>query len=395
MSDFVKLQTAICALAFIFLGIAGVMPGATLPELARAMNVPLESAGIIFTMSQIGILLAALGAGRLLDVTSQRVVLAVGNVIIALGLAAMAFCSDLTGGLVTNFLFGFGYGVAALAPNVIITNMYRERSGEALNIINVFYGVGAIAGPMLTGLSIDRLGNFRYAYWLGAGLLLILSVVALFVHFPALEKRTEEGQSRVPWGALLFLLIIFFCLEMALESGFGSWAVTYMLQGPGLSIFTASMAFSVYWMAMTVARMLGAWLLRRLSDFQVISICVAVAGTGLSLLLLAGEGVVPNMLAVIVIGLGTGPLFPTGLSFANRTHPGLAGTLTGLLLGIGTIGGMTMPWLQGKVFGMAGPGWGMSLLLLLALLMLAVLWVIGSHLPGRRASLDQPACEKG
>jgi fucose permease len=376
MSQSIRSQTAICFLALAILGTVGTLVGATLPELAQALYIRLETAGVLFTIQFSGSLASAMVAGRLLDVIGRKMVLSGGAFLMALSLTALPFCHDLNGAAPVIFLSGFGFAAVVVAPNVIIADLYRERSAEALNILNVFYGLGAIVGPIMTGLSIDRLGSFRYAYWLIACLVLFLSALVLFVRFPAPARRPGAGAS-IPWGGLVFLLVGFFYLDVGFEATFGGWISTYLRQRPALSVVMASLALSVYWLAMTSARLLGAWLLRWLSDVQLLSICALGAGVAVSFLLLAGEEAGLNLAAVGLVGLSIGPLFPTGLSIANKAYPRAMGTISGMLLAAGTVGGTTVPWVQGKVAGMVGPAWGMSLPLLLALLLLAVIGAIG------------------
>jgi fucose permease len=376
MAQSIKLQAAICALAFILQGVAGALLGATLPDVSQALHIQLDTAGVLFTIQLSGSLVSVLFTGRLLDVIGQKIALIGGALLLALGLALLPFCNNLAWAGLAVFIFGTGFGILALTPNVIIVGLYRERSGTALNILNVFYGLGAAVGPVVTGLSITQLGNFRYAYWLMAGLSLSFCVVLLFVHFPALTQRPGPRAS-VPWSGLLLLLAGYFFLDVGFEISFSGWIFTYLRQRPVLSVVTASLALSVYWLAMISARLLGAWLLRWLSEVHLLSICAVGAGAGICFLLLAGEGVALNLVAVALVGLGIGPLFPTGLSIGNKAYPEAMGTISGTLLAVGIFGGMTVPWLQGQVAGMAGPAWGMSLLLLLTLLMLPVMGTIG------------------
>jgi fucose permease len=391
MSQSIRLQVAICVLTLILLGASGTLLGATLPELARALHIRLEMAGLLFTTQAFGGLVSVPVAGRLLDAAAQKIVLAGGTFLLAVGLAGTPFCHNLTGAALALFIFGLGFGFLALAPNVIVASLYRERSGSALNILNVFYGLGSIFGPIATGLSIDKLGNFRYAYWLLAGLVLFLFASVLLVRFSALGHRSE-ARAGIPWGGLFLLLVGYFYLDVGLEISFSGWIFTYLRQRPVLSVVTASLALSIYWMAATSARLLGAWLLRWLSEAQLLSICAAVAGVAISSLLLVGKGVLLNLAAVGLVGLSLGPLFPTGLSVTNKAYPRAMGTVSGMLLAAGTFGGMTVPWVQGEVTGAAGPVWGMSLLLLLALLMLAVVGTIGARyqLDGNRQRPPEP-----
>ena len=59
--------------------------------------------------------------------------------------------------------------------------------------MNVFFGVGAIAGPLLAGLALEWWGTPIPALQVGAALALIVSPVAAFVDMPASAVRGSRG----------------------------------------------------------------------------------------------------------------------------------------------------------------------------------------------------------
>lgn len=86
--------------------------------------------------------------------------------------------------------FGFLYGavfpvIAACARDYFP----KEVTGTALGLLTVFYGIGAMSTPILTGYLADVTGTFRWSFGLGALTALVAAVVTAF-----LEKPKEIGE---------------------------------------------------------------------------------------------------------------------------------------------------------------------------------------------------------
>jgi fucose permease len=57
---------------------------------------------------------------------------------------------------------------------------------------------------------------------------------------------------------------------------------------------------------------------------------------------------------VILLGFSIATIFPTVLGLAGSSYATHSGTVFGILIGLALAGGMTLPWLVGKV----AEGWG-------------------------------------
>ena len=75
---------------------------------------------------------------------------------------------------------GVGYGVSNLAATVLLLNYFgRGRNLELFSIMCLVSTLAA-AGPWLGGYARDRLGGFEAAFWIFAGLaVVVLGAVAV------------------------------------------------------------------------------------------------------------------------------------------------------------------------------------------------------------------------
>ncbi|OGP79568.1 MAG: hypothetical protein A2V86_02840 [Deltaproteobacteria bacterium RBG_16_49_23] len=65
--------------------------------------------------------------------------------------------------------FGFFYGAIWPMYAVCARNYFpKEVSGTIIGLFTLFYGVGAMAGPLLAGHLADVTGTFRWPFGVGA-----------------------------------------------------------------------------------------------------------------------------------------------------------------------------------------------------------------------------------
>jgi len=66
-------------------------------------------------------------------------------------------------------------------------------------------------------------------------------------------------------------------------------------------------------------------------------------------ILIATQSTLMLMVGAIVLGLSYAGVFPTVLAIAGDAYQKMAGTVFGLLFAIALVGGMTFPWVMGRV----------------------------------------------
>ena len=81
--------------------------------------------------------------------------------------------------------FGFFYG-GIFPMYAACTRDYfpKEVAGTLLGIFTIFYGIGAIIGPIVAGRLTDVTGTFRWSFWLGAFAALTAAMVVGFLKKP-------------------------------------------------------------------------------------------------------------------------------------------------------------------------------------------------------------------
>lgn len=384
-----------CA-SFFGLGVINAAIGPALPELAGNTGSTLAAVGSLFSGMFFGSLAAQVFTGPLLDRLGPRWPLMAGMTMVGAGITGVAFARALPVTLAFGFLTGMGYGVIALIINVTVSNLFSHRRASALNLINMFFGIGAFIAPAIAGLSLRMSGSSLTALWLG-GVLEILLLPLFFWRFKSKQQKAAEPGNPSPSGKTLFLrspilwiLSLMLLVYIGTENGASGWVTTYMLQTTSLAAANAALAASAFWLAFTAGRMLGALLGVRWSTGTLLTVCLSIALLG-GILIVASTGNIPlSFLGFVLLGLGLGPTFPTALAIITAAFPGASGSATSLAMAVGFIGGMVIPWLLGVIMEAEGPRAGALLLPLGALIMLGCLSA-AQFFHQRQAGGDQTA----
>ena len=195
-------MAASCA-SFFALGLITAALGPALPNLAANSGSSLAAVGTLITALFVGSLVAQTIAGPLNDRLGQRPVLLAGVALLALGTLGLATSAWLPLMLLCASVAGLGHGAIDVSTNVLIAEVFAARSAAALNLLNVFFGLGAVAGPAFAGLMLRLSGSAVPALWLGAGLLLLQApLIPLLADAPRAAHAAHAAPGSSP-AALL------------------------------------------------------------------------------------------------------------------------------------------------------------------------------------------------
>ncbi|NTU80927.1 MAG: MFS transporter [Chloroflexales bacterium] len=361
----------VCAV-YLAAGLALASVGPSLVALAANVGQGVAVIGSQFTAFSLGTVVVQLAAPPLSARYGQRAVLALGLLLMGGGVLGESLSRALAPLLLLALLGGLGFGCILAAGSVLVPRLYPARGTSTLNLVNLFFGVGSIIGPLVAGWSAARYGAPQAALWLGASLLLLLLPGALF----AAEAPSGAGGGAgrggaVPWG-LVLLLGLLLLVYSGTEIAIGGWAAVYLQASLGMAPGQAAVVVAGFWLALTVGRAGGVLLGLRLGGWRLLlgALALMFVGTGL-LALGVGDGA-RSVAALLLIGLACGPVFPTTMALVASVSGGRSGA-TGLALAVGNFGGASIPPLMGVLVQGPGPGAGAGLTLALAALLLGLL----------------------
>ena len=373
------LLLVIIYIAFIGLGLPDSLLGAAWPAAYIDLGVPVSAAGLAAVVATAGTVISSLLSQRLIKALGTGRVALISVSMTAVALLGMGFVQQYWVVLALAVPLGLGAGTIDAALNNFVALNYKATH---MNWLHCFWGVGATAGPAIMALYLAG-GNWRGAYQtisfalFGISLLLAISIPLWkrVGHAPAVH----EHHAAVPMNKLIrrpgavFACLAFFTY-CAGEYAVGLWASTYFVQVKSVAPDTAASWASMYYLGITLGRLLSGFAAIRLKSRTLVRIGnVAILLGLLGILTLPGAG---QLVGLLLVGLGCAPIFP---SLLDQT-PDLFGAeysqgMMGLQLASAYIGST----LVAPMFGWISPyigiaAWPLFLLILFGVMIFSTVW---------------------
>src|SRR6201993_5420593 len=126
------------------------MLGTILPELSDRFRLTPTQNGTIAFAQALGLMIASLGVGPLLDTEGDKVGLILGLVFIASALLALPRAGGYGSIVFLLFILGVGGGIVVTAANALVSGVSEAHRATALNLVNLFFGLGGLATPFIS-----------------------------------------------------------------------------------------------------------------------------------------------------------------------------------------------------------------------------------------------------
>jgi FHS family glucose/mannose:H+ symporter-like MFS transporter len=221
----------------------------------------------------------------------------------------------------------------------------------------MFFGLGAVVGPLIVSVLLERTGAALPALWLGAALLTLSAGVSAITLPDRLAATGELGAPIAATGPapsllrdrMLFACGVLLLLYVGSEMAAGFWSTVYLQQSAGMNAARAAAATSLFWAMLTLGRVSATIAGMRVTAEHLLTASVWTACAG-GALLWAGHGsATASVTAFAVLGFGYGPIYPTGVAVLTSRFPHAAGLATSQMGILAATGGALLPWIHGLV----------------------------------------------
>jgi fucose permease len=329
----------LAAIVAIFVyGMIAAMLGTILPELSERFQLSPSQNGTIATAQALGLILASLAAGPLIDNEGKKLGLILGLAFISIALFALPRSPGFRGILLLMFLLGVGGGMLVTAANALVSDVGEAHRGIALNLVNLFFGLGGLATPFIAANLFGR--NWVRLCYTVASLTVVTLVIQTFTGMPA---PTGAGgfvltdAAPVLGRPLLFLIGLFLFLYIGCEVGIWNWLVRHLIaQGiPELR------ALNILSLGFALGLLIGrAGILPILVHVPAITVTLigSVAMAVTTFLMLRTSKPSASLVLVFLCGLSMAPVFPTTIAIVGDAFPRMSGTAIGFVITCGWTG---------------------------------------------------------
>jgi fucose permease len=326
------------SLAIFVYGMTAAMLGTILPDLSTRLHLTPKQNGTIAFCQALGLALASVGVGLLIDYEGKKVGLVLGLALSALAVSLLPRSNGLRAVASDLFLLGIGGGIIVTAANALGSDVTPAHRATALNLVNIFFGLGGFATPFVSANLLGK-NSTRLCHLIAA-----LAVVAAAVSFFAPIPPPTSAQSVVfsDVGSVLGRPVLWLCalllfLYVACEVGVWNWLVQHLIaqgvpQGRALNVLSFGFALGMLFGRLGASEVLIS--VRGLNVTLAASILMAV----LTFLMLQTRNPTVAWVLTFLAGMAMAPMFPTTVALVGDVFPRMTGTAIGIAITSGWIG---------------------------------------------------------
>ena len=339
-----------CFGAFIVFGSCHASLGASVPMISQVLHESEASIGFAFITRGSGFLVGTIGSGLMYSCLPKSfpkdVLICILTVFIGVITACVGYNSNYYRFLMLTVFQGFCFGVVDTFGNCLLPELWGVRVQPWMQALHLFYGVGAIFGPLLIGYM-----GFQMTYH-AIGLISALPLISMVIfrmlmHAPqsqvdykALTTADEESSqasteievseedelgdddeaTRVPVTIPLRVLIaIFYFIYGGTESSFGGWISVYaMNSGATSDPSTAAYIATLFWLSLTIGRIVAVFTAIYFSATFMLRFHLTMTIIASILLLLIGHlSVTSCYLVSASMGLAVSAVYPLAMTIVT------------------------------------------------------------------------------
>lgn len=327
---------------FITIGLVSNIIGPMIPAIQSSIGMSYGQAGLILSGQFLGMLCTVLIGGYLSDRFGKKPYLLSGGVFLIAGLSGSALSHSYLALLAWTILTGIGFGALEVGINALCADRSQDDRGTTMNLLHVFFGLGAIGGPVLATACL-RLFNWRWAFGLSTILPLVVVLMLLPLQIPNVTTFTANGTRRnTPFRqTFLWAAGIAIFVYVGIEVSVYGWLPAFW-NTAGNRLVPASLTATVFWFTLTLGRLITG----RIADR--IGLSKYLMGTTVFTLTFAlvwylSPGPVWTLATVLFLGLSLSGIFPTAMASATERFPQNTGSVAAFLSVFASLGGFLLP----------------------------------------------------
>ncbi len=325
-------------LAIFVYGMTAAMLGTILPDLSARFHLTPKQNGAIAFCQALGLILASIGVGPLIDYEGKKVGLVLGLTLSALAVALLPRSTGFRSTASHLFLLGTGGGIIVTAANALGSDVTPAHRGTALNLLNIFFGLGGFATPFVSANLLGK--NSTRLCHLIAGLAVVSLAVNLLAPIPPPTSAQSFVFSEI--GSVLGRPVLWLCalllfLYVACEVGVWNWMVQHLIAQGVPQVRALNVLSFGFALGLLFGRLAASEVLISVSGLNVtLAASILMAITTLAMLQTKNPTVA--WVITFLAGASMAPVFPTTVALIGDLFPRMTGTAIGIGITSGWIG---------------------------------------------------------
>ncbi|HKM44859.1 MAG TPA: MFS transporter [Dysgonamonadaceae bacterium] len=330
-------------------GVSMVLIGSVLPLLKLRLGLSDIIAGGLFSILPFGLLIGSISFGPITDKYGYRWVLSIACLFLAIGFIGIGHTFSLLLLRISILFFGIGGGVINGATSALISDLSNDNKKIAnLNLLGVFFGIGAFCMPLILSTLNDEL--YVLAINIAAMLSVLISLLFFLIKYPLSLKKEKISFKLIPLflKKKVFLIICFFLFfQSAFEAIINNWSVSYFTEQLRVPQRDALIALSFSVLGMTLMRILTGGVFRNVKSKTLLQISFSLFIAGIICLFIPSSFIYINTFGLFLIGAGLSPGFPVMLGLTGNMFKEISGTAFSFVMFIALTGNIIINYITG------------------------------------------------
>ena len=325
-------------LAIFVYGMIAAMLGTILPNLSERFHLTPKQNGNIAFAQAIGLIIASVSVGPLIDNFGKKPGLVLGLTLIAIALFALPKAKGYGMIMAYMLLLGLGGGIIVTGANALVSDISQDKRASVMNFLNLFFGLGGLATPFISANLLKK-DSVKLCYLVAvftAGVLILHASVAMPAPTGTQSfQMAEAGQLLT--SPTLWLLALMLFLYVTCECGVWNWLARHLI-AQGIS---ESRALNILSLGFALGLLLGRVAVSPILitvPAATVTLWAAVLMAVTTYIALQARTVTMAGIAVFCAGLAMAPVFPTTLAMVGNAFPRGTATAMGIVITCGWIG---------------------------------------------------------
>ena len=255
--------------------------------------------------------------------------------------------------MLAAFVFlGIGNTIVQVSANPLLQDVSpREKFSSFMSLTQFVKAIVSLLGPIIAAVAATQFGNWKLVFAVYA----VTSLIAvLWLYFTKIE---ESGVDKEPAtfkscfsllkNPFILMMVVGIFLTVGADVGMNSNIQNYLMTKFGLTLEKATYGISVYFMALMISRFLGAILLNFVKPRLFLIVTTTIALLSVFLLFVAPTQNI-GLIAIFLVGFGSGNLFPLIFSITIDKMPDRSNEISGLMI-MAVSGGAFIPPIMGAI----------------------------------------------
>jgi FHS family glucose/mannose:H+ symporter-like MFS transporter len=340
---------------YVVAGIVTTLMGPILPILIGRWSLSDQRAGLFFTAQFCGSMVGVSSLGVLLG-RGYRYAFVCGFSLIAAGVAGLNLHSYFAS-LAAAALFGCGLGQALSATNLWVAEVAKARRVAALSILNLAWGIGAIASAPVVLLA-QRREAIPFLLYTIAFAAALTAVILVAMNLEPGAPDGDQHQSTSTRGGNISMrsavnLAGLFFLYIGSENSIGGWvaSLTKRMRPDSGDLWALAPLF--FWGGILSGRALVPLVPYRWRERALLASGLILSAVAICLLLRA-QTFASIAICVSAAGLGFAGIFPILIAWMVKAYGQRSRQIGAIMFALASMGGATMPWLVGLMSTVTG-----------------------------------------